>query len=61
MKPLDPTGWLFYCENCDDKTEARLAEERDLITGQEYFELVCTVCNSVLLTAERAGVVNAGE
>jgi hypothetical protein len=37
---LDPNGWAFYCEHCDDKTEARLVESRDPITREEYFELV---------------------
>jgi hypothetical protein len=54
MKPLDPTGWLFYCENCDLHRVARLDEQRDPMTEQAYFELVCIACDSVLLTVERA-------
>jgi hypothetical protein len=50
---LDPRGWSFYCENCDDKTEATLVDEQDPETGEPYVELVCGVCRSILLTAQR--------
>jgi hypothetical protein len=53
-RPFDPTGWLFYCDNCQARRPARLAEEQSIMGGGEYFDLVCTSCSSILLTMQRA-------
>lgn len=47
---LDPTGWEFYCEECDTFREARRADERDARNGSPYHEFVCDTCHSILLT-----------
>jgi hypothetical protein len=53
VEPLDPSGWSFYCNHCEAQRDARLLNERNVLTGEEYFELVCTVCASILLSMER--------
>lgn len=53
MEPLDPSGWSFYCNHCEAQRDSRLLKERKVSTGEEYFELVCNVCGSILLSMER--------
>jgi hypothetical protein len=54
MTRLDPAGWEFYCEKCKTFREARVSRQRDISDRRQYFEFVCSTCDSVLLTAQRA-------
>jgi DNA-directed RNA polymerase subunit RPC12/RpoP len=53
VAPLDPSGWSFYCNHCEARRDAMLLQERNVSTGEEYFELVCTACGFILLSMER--------
>jgi hypothetical protein len=50
---LDPSGWEFYCGNCNLFRAARLNRECQP-EPKEYLELVCERCATILLTAQRA-------
>jgi hypothetical protein len=57
--PFDPTGWLFYCENCDTRRTATLdahpGTAGPLMAVQPFFDLICSECKAILLTIEPAG------
>jgi hypothetical protein len=53
----DPTGWEFYCDDCETFREARRAEERDARDGSEYYEFICTVCHAILTFQRPTGEV----
>jgi hypothetical protein len=45
-EPLwDPTGWEFYCEECNTFREARRADERDARDDRPYHEFVFDTCH----------------
>jgi hypothetical protein len=52
--PPDLTGWLAFCENCQDDRHVNPHDERDLETGELYYEWTCQECDSTLLTITRA-------
>jgi hypothetical protein len=52
-EPLDPTGWEFYCEDCETFREVRRADEHDAKSGSPYHEFVCNTCHSILLTFQQ--------
>lgn len=52
----DIAGWEAYCEECGTFRRARRCEERDANTGEPYSEIVCSVCSTILLTFQRAGM-----
>ena len=55
----DLEGWEAYCETCGAFREARRVESQDVSDGTEYFEFVCNVCHSILLTFQRLGTQSA--
>ena len=54
---LDPTGWEFHCPHCAHFHSAIIVQERDVFEQTEYFELVCSNCNAVVVTFQRANPV----
>ena len=56
MQPLDPSGWEFYCGNCNLFRAARLTRECEPESNGEYFELACQHCASILMTTQHAMV-----
>jgi hypothetical protein len=51
----DLNGCEAYCEVCKCFREARRADECDAKSGSTYFEFICKVCHSILLTFQRLG------
>jgi hypothetical protein len=52
-------GWETYCEGCGCFREARRVQARDTQEHSEYFEFVCSMCHSILLTFQRLGTQSA--
>ena len=46
----DLDGWEAYCEECKAFREGVRTQNHDASHGSEYFNFICTVCHSVMLT-----------
>jgi hypothetical protein len=47
-EPTRPTGWEFFCKECDSFREARRADERDARDDSPYHEFVCNTASRIL-------------
>ena len=52
--PPDLSGWLIFCDGCKADQHVNQYDERDVGTGEVYYEWTCQECGSTLLTITRA-------